>query len=1183
MANFYLISFYKSGSTSADFVLAPGSCSSTVPSLSGMLCSLTFRKKIFAPCEIDLNIKLSQPKKYDDIINTFKSFVKVKLEFRADGKNSVTIAENYIIRNIKPLFSTVSTSTNVDLSLNITSPDIKLKDRTYCRTYVKDQLGAILDDAVVRFAGGTFQADHSKMQFLNYTKKGGGSGEFRQPYLVQYNESVYDLIARTANRCGEFLYFENGKLFLGLHFDKDQNKPRATQISSYDTLEIKEDNLSTNADTAGSYIYDNKFVYGSENKSNGSADYPINNDVAYDEYLGTFEKDKYDSSGAEDDVNCPVVADIFSTLLQCTVWYETIVDIAIMLGVRYAANSKWAKSDNESFNKKFFPTDSEKKDSNYTDKNASDKYDTDQYNGTTKLSQFKTSSAVVDTFDSKIPNKQMDNAFYDFVFSTEAAVSQNNIEISLKSSRIQDIRLGSIISVPAVTGSIYVVTEITGSEKQNQDDDTDNNTNWEEMMVVKAVKIFNDRPVPPPCVDFIRRSGAQRAYIKDLTDPDRAGRVRLSFPWDSSKNFSPWARVVMSSANHKGSGEAYFKPSVDDEVMVQYAGGNMERPFVTGFLHSSKLEYGGRVYNNVITTPGGQTLRQKDSSDASQILASIFPITGTLRQLIPNYDIKASEGASKLLGFTEITDAYGMYDVTMSSSKREVSIKSPFGKVKINAFTGISIDAPNGDISISGKNIKIEAGNNLTLISGANIERKSLVNASDWTAAGIAAAVVKKILIDEIVAKAIDFQLIRTLIETAITPIEGTLEIKSNRFLLVEAGKGNAQIPKDAYTEDTIEDKYSNNCHLDALILAVGKITLWAQTLLENFQKSYNEVVAAKEEFVRSIGEIEINQLPDDYKIANILNSAKTAKSQNKLKVYNAHEDLVAVVTSDMSLKAQALSEKAFSFYDLSFIPKYDGALNAMSTSSVDTFAVLHNVILDVMSDKTSFSIFRVSSYDFTKDTINIAQEIKKIEKKFIRTLIVRLVSGCALKCNLEMPSGFSESKDWSNDNDWNSLTTGEQSIAIKKDGDFLTILGQTLDKLNPFKRFSDIGVWKENQSDGAILFSDSKVQTLKFTNGTFNSNTNLGDLTDLLADLKTKMNGPTFKFQKVDLLNEQELKQPKNIKNEDENNLFGSFVLEEHNIISNKKIEQQEKNAGKKEKIPNIMRENSDDSFPFI
>ena len=79
----------------------------------------------------------------------------------------------------------------------------------------------------------------------------------------------------------------------------------------------------------------------------------------------------------------------------------------------------------------------------------------------------------------------------------------------------------------------------------------------------------------------------------------------------------------------------------------------------------------------------------------------------------------------KLCGGINITDEFGMFSVSMSSNKRSVNISSPFGTVGINAFTGISISAPNGDISIKGKNVSIEAGNNLRLISGTNVTNEN--------------------------------------------------------------------------------------------------------------------------------------------------------------------------------------------------------------------------------------------------------------------------------------------------------------------------------------------------------------------------------------------------------------------------------------------------------------------------
>lgn len=44
---------------------------------------------------------------------------------------------------------------------------------------------------------------------------GSETKEFIQPYLVQYNESFFDFLVRVSNRCGEFLYYEDGYFNIG--------------------------------------------------------------------------------------------------------------------------------------------------------------------------------------------------------------------------------------------------------------------------------------------------------------------------------------------------------------------------------------------------------------------------------------------------------------------------------------------------------------------------------------------------------------------------------------------------------------------------------------------------------------------------------------------------------------------------------------------------------------------------------------------------------------------------------------------------------------------------------------------------------------------------------------------------------------------------------------------------------
>lgn len=121
----------------------------------------------------------------------------------------------------------------------------------------------------------------------------------------------------------------------------------------------------------------------------------------------------------------------------------------------------------------------------------------------------------------------------------------------------------------------------------------------------------------------------------------------------------------------------------------------------------------------------------------------------------------------------------------MSSEKRTISINSPLGKVNINAFTGITISAPNGNVKIVGKNVDIVAGNNLTLTSGKN--RDFLPKSPGDLGMKVVENVIGKFTL-------IDFATVRTVMETFLRPIAGTLRLSSKRYLCIEAGKGSTQI-----------------------------------------------------------------------------------------------------------------------------------------------------------------------------------------------------------------------------------------------------------------------------------------------------------------------------------------------------------------------------------------------------
>jgi hypothetical protein len=120
--------------------------------------------------------------------------------------------------------------------------------------------------------------------------------------------------------------------------------------------------------------------------------------------------------------------------------------------------------------------------------------------------------------------------------------------------------------------------------------------------------------------------------------------------------------------------------------------------------------------------------------------------------------------------------------------------------VEIGAFTGINIKAPNGDIKISGKNVTIEAGSKLTLHSGKNIvDKKDMKTKFADAAKAAGSTFLDKTVGDLVNLKVVDMDIVRNVIEVFMRPIEGSLLLKSNNYVMLESGTGKVQVPLDRY------------------------------------------------------------------------------------------------------------------------------------------------------------------------------------------------------------------------------------------------------------------------------------------------------------------------------------------------------------------------------------------------
>lgn len=322
-----------------------------------------------------------------------------------------------------------------------------------------------------------------------------------------------------------------------------------------------------------------------------------------------------------------------------------------------------------------------------------------------------------------------------------------------------------------------------------------------------------------------------------------------------AKMASPWIRMTSPMATDGGG--TIFKPRLGDEVLVNYECGNVERPYVVGSLFSKNvLEPDERINREVgpnlhkgasiaIVSPNGHGITFKDPSSGDGFVSSVYPGLGVVSKYSKGWGKKLPE-AKDLAGGIKIGDRFGLYSIDMSSDKRSIKISSSLGTVSLNAFTGITISAPNGDIKIEGKNVSIKAGNNLEISSGNNIDtRDKLFKKFEWSGVldgveGMGKKVVSQ-AVKDFVSPFVDVSLARSVWETILRPVEGTALIKSHRYMKLEAGSGKAMIQHDRYSS-TKNEFLVNSDELkktEAIIKQIVSLITEIDTIIKLFCGTY--------------------------------------------------------------------------------------------------------------------------------------------------------------------------------------------------------------------------------------------------------------------------------------------------------------------------------------------------------
>ena len=596
------------------------------------------------------------------------------------------------------------------------------------------------------------------------------------PYNVQFEESFYDFLVRICNRNGEFLYVEDNKLHIGINIPE---KSSVKAIYEYES----------NGSATG---YEIEYTEEEE-----SCDYTtISNKKQFpEEYYKPVRKKDDDFAKNEDYyIGGALSLSLIKPIVESPHIMDAIPQTTMACGAIFGLSEMFKKKANEDFKADF---------GDYT------KGDVYQF----------------------VDGNDFGNQFYAEILKNEKLAEREKLIVT--SSTYKHHLLGDTVKVD---DKFYVVYQIRGGAKiidgVIESQDIKRYKEEFEMLLLpyigtetKSSENITSLPYPIALSNrSTRKPTPQRAIVSANKDPMRLGRVRVLFDWQDSEdlgNASPWINMASPMASQESG--FMFLPARGDTVLVDFEDGNVENPYVVGsFYREDRLpSYHASTQNGPlvksITSANGHHLTFTDLP-GERFGANLWPFSYFAK--FGYLDNLSTTDDNKLGGGFELADYYGFYSITGSTHDRKVSIKSPFGDVSIDAFQGITISAPSGNIKIEGKNVDIIARNNLSITSGTNIANPRFYSNSaagyneadksdpnnSWNVADF---FLLKHLLQPMAGAAmkmtIDLSLLRTCFESIFRPIGGTMLIKSHRFMRLEAGKGQTAInsSKGSFKKDS--------------------------------------------------------------------------------------------------------------------------------------------------------------------------------------------------------------------------------------------------------------------------------------------------------------------------------------------------------------------------------------------
>lgn len=186
--------------------------------------------------------------------------------------------------------------------------------------------------------------------------------------------------------------------------------------------------------------------------------------------------------------------------------------------------------------------------------------------------------------------------------------------------------------------------------------------------------------------------------VSDNRDPERLGRVKVTFSTRGIPDQSHWARIATLMAGpNRGS---FFLPEVGDEVLVAFDHGDLRQPYVIGAL------WNGKDLPPENNSDGLNSIRKITSRSGHELIFDDGLLGGGV-EVCTHSGHKIKLHAAGGDDYIEIRDANRQNNIIIDATRGSITIESSM------------------KLSLKATDIDIEAAANLNLRAGATLDMKA--------------------------------------------------------------------------------------------------------------------------------------------------------------------------------------------------------------------------------------------------------------------------------------------------------------------------------------------------------------------------------------------------------------------------------------------------------------------------